>query len=57
MAASRVISFSTGAAQMVPTFVAADEVFLVPANQQALFSLLIDAEGDIFVDGALVEVA
>jgi hypothetical protein len=44
------------AAGSVPTFIAADEVFIVPVNRQALFAMTIDVEGSLVVDGYLIEV-
>jgi hypothetical protein len=43
-------------AGMVPTFIAAGETFMVPANRQALFTMAIDNEGILDVEGFLVEV-
>lgn len=40
----------------VPYFVAEDSTLSVALNMQALFSLPIDIEGDLAVDGYLVEV-
>ena len=39
-----------------PTFIASGESYTVPANRQALFTLPIDVEGELALDGALVEV-
>lgn len=41
---------------MVPTFIAADEIFTVPANKQALFATTIDVEGLLVLDGILIGV-
>lgn len=41
---------------MVPYFIATGEVFTVPEFKQALFSINIDNEGILEVDGFLIEV-
>jgi hypothetical protein len=41
---------------MVPYFVASGDTFTVPEFKQALFSMLIDNEGTLAVDGFLLEV-
>jgi hypothetical protein len=41
---------------MTPYFVAADETFVVPVNKQALFSMPIDSEGILDIEGYLLEV-
>jgi hypothetical protein len=45
-----------GANGMVPYFIASDETFTVPEFKQALFSMNIDNEGILEVDGFLIEV-
>jgi hypothetical protein len=45
-----------GANGMVPYFIAANEVFRVPEFKQALFSMNIDNEGTMEIDGFLIEV-
>lgn len=40
----------------VPTFIAADDTFVVPDDSQALFAMTIDVEGTLEVDGYLIEV-
>lgn len=42
---------------MVPYFIASDETFTVPLYKQALFTMTIDNEGILEVDGFLLEVA
>lgn len=44
-------------AGMVPTFIAADDTFIVPADHQALFTVPIDNEGTLDVEGVLVAVS
>ena len=44
------------AAAMTPTKVASGDTFTVPADTQLLFSEEIDLEGDLDLDGVLVEV-
>lgn len=41
---------------MVPTYIDPAETFTVPANRQALFTVPIDNEGILDVDGVLEEV-
>ena len=45
---------STGG--FVPTYIAEGETFTVPANTQALYMLPILVDGDLVVDGTLVEI-
>jgi hypothetical protein len=45
---------TTGA--FVPTFIADDETFTVPANRQALFAIDIDNEGTLEINGFLIQV-
>lgn len=45
-----------GANGMVPYFIAATEKFIIPEFKQALFSMNIDNEGDLQIDGFLIEV-
>lgn len=47
---------STVGAAFVPTLIPEGSTFTVPANQQALFALTIDVQGDLVVDGDLVGV-
>lgn len=41
---------------MVPYFIPEDETFTVPVNKQGLFSITIDVEGMLVVDGMLIMV-
>lgn len=41
----------------VPTFIAANETFVVPENTQALFATFIDCEGILDCSGLMIEVA
>lgn len=41
---------------MVPYFIPEDETFTVPFNKQGLFSITIDVEGILVVDGMLIMV-
>lgn len=50
------ISSLSNAGGMVPYFIPADESFTVPANKQGLFTITIDAEGPLIVDGMLIMV-
>lgn len=45
-----------GANGMVPYFIAAGEIFVIPIYKQALFAMTIDMEGMIDVEGFLIEV-
>src|SRR3990167_10084849 len=45
-----------GANGMIPYFIAPDEIFTIPLYKQALFSINIDNEGILEVDGFLTEV-
>lgn len=45
-----------GANGMVPYFIAASETFTIPLYKQALFSMNIDNEGIIDIEGFLIEV-
>ena len=45
-----------GANGMVPYYIAPSEVFNVPIYKQALFSMNIDNEGSLVIDGFLIEV-
>lgn len=45
---------SEGQAGFVPTYIAPDETFVVPAGKQALFEMAIDSEGMLEVDGYLI---
>ena len=47
----------TGAGGMVPYFIPEDETFTVPVNKQGLFSITIDVEGLLVVDGMLIMVS
>jgi hypothetical protein len=49
-------SGSGGGAAGVPLFIAFDETFTVPANQQTLFAMTIDCEGILDIEGFLVAV-
>jgi len=42
--------------EFVPTYINDGEIFLVPENRQALFSVPIISDGFIAVDGVLIEV-
>ena len=50
------ISAITGAGGMVPYFIPEDETFTVPVYKQGLFSITIDVEGMLVVDGILIMV-
>lgn len=50
------LSGSDGANGMVPYFIALTETFIIPEFKQALFSMNIDNEGILEVDGFLIEV-
>jgi hypothetical protein len=41
---------------MVPTYIAPTETFTVPEFRQALFAQMIDNEGTMLIDGALIGV-
>jgi hypothetical protein len=41
----------------VPYFIPSGDTFVVAINKQALFNMPIDIEGDLVVDGYLIEVA
>jgi hypothetical protein len=41
---------------MVPTFIAPDETFTIPANRQALYAMDIDNEGTLDIEGFLIQV-
>lgn len=43
--------------QFVPTYIPANQTFVVPPNAQALYALPIVADGTLVIDGTLVEVA
>lgn len=43
-------------AAMVPTYIGPTETFTVPENRQALFTVPIDNEGILDIDGVLEEV-
>lgn len=45
-----------GGGGMVPFFIPAAETFVVPPNKQALFTIPIDVEGIMDIEGVLVEV-
>lgn len=45
-----------GAVVGVPYFIASTDTFTVPTNYQALFTMPIDIEGDLVVNGYLIEV-
>lgn len=45
-----------GGAAGIPLFIASDETFIVPDNQQSLFAMTIDCEGIIDIEGFLVAV-
>jgi len=47
---------ASGANGMVPYFIATGETFTVPVFKQALFSMNIDNEGTLAIDGFLIEV-
>ncbi len=47
---------SAGSNGMVPYFIATGETFTVPVFKQALFSMNIDNEGTLAIDGFLIEV-
>ncbi len=49
-------SGGSGSGEFVPYFIALGEVFTVPEFKQALFSMNIDNEGIIVIDGFLIEV-
>jgi hypothetical protein len=44
-------------AEWTPKVIAEGETFHVPANKQVLFAQDIDIEGDLVIDGDLVEVS
>jgi len=46
-----------GRAQWIPVVIPAGETFVVPAGKQALFAEDIEIEGDLVIDGDLVEVS
>lgn len=50
------ISLDSTGGGFVPTFIASDETFTVPAHRQALFAMTIDNEGTLVVLGSLIEV-
>lgn len=57
----RVVTFDapsapTSVAAMTPTVVASGDTFTVPAGTQVLFAEEIDVEGELDIDGVLVEV-
>ena len=41
---------------MMPTYIAPTETFVVPEHRQALFAQMIDNEGTMIIDGALIGV-
>ena len=45
-----------GGGGFVPTYIAEGETFTVPANAQALYRLPITVDGELIVDGNLVEI-
>lgn len=47
---------SGGGGGFVPTYIADGETFTVPANTQALYRLPITVDGELIVDGNLVEI-
>jgi hypothetical protein len=47
---------ASGPGSMVPTYIAPGETFTVLTNHQALFTMEINNEGTLIVDGFLVEV-
>lgn len=51
------IAGADGANGMVPYYIAPSETFTVPEFKQALFSMNIDNEGILIIDGFLIEVS
>lgn len=47
---------AAGGSAAVPTKVAAGAVYTVSADSQALYADMIDVEGEIVLDGVLIEV-
>lgn len=47
---------AAGTGSLMPFYIAADETYTVPAYQQGLFSVPIEVDGVLTVDGLLVEV-
>ncbi len=45
-----------GAGGMVPYLIPAGETFTVPVNKQGLFTVIIDVQGMLVVDGLLIHV-
>jgi hypothetical protein len=53
----RITSASSGLSAVgVPYFVPLGETFIIPVNHQALFTMPIDIEGSLEVDGYLIEI-
>lgn len=50
------IASLTGAGGMVPYLIPAGETFTVPVNKQGLFTVIIDVQGLLVVDGLLIHV-
>jgi hypothetical protein len=46
----------TAVGGMVPTLIESTETFVIPAKRQALVAMAIDIEGELVIDGYLIEV-